>query len=153
MQKINVIFVFLEISVVDLERYIVSVLLCAIITFDHFPFFKISLTYPDFFGAGQYIHQTHEGMTMIGAEQKNSKFVSSDALKLFSLALPVLSKTISKLLKCTLWNTFLPGWFSKNPYIQIKYCMAITFWELQSDLSWKDAADGRKGITRSSVNF
>ena len=31
--------------------------------------------------------------------------------------------------------------------------MAITLWELWSDLSWKDAASSTEGITRSSVDY
>ena len=34
------------------------------------------VTDPDFFWADQYIHQTHEGVTMIGPEQKNFKTCS-----------------------------------------------------------------------------
>ena len=48
-------------------------------------------------------------------------------------------KNFFKLLKFTLWNTPLRGWFFKKSYIHIvkftsKNCMAINLWELKSDL-------------------
>ena len=47
-----------------------------------------------------------------------------DPLKMPSLTMSVLRflcKTFSKLLKFTLWNTLLCGWFLKNSYIQINF--------------------------------
>ena len=50
-----------------------------------------------------------------------------------------MQKKFFKLLKFTLWNTPLRGWFFKKSYIHIvkftsKNCMAINLWELKSDL-------------------
>ena len=84
------------------------------------------------------------------------KYLPPDAIKMYSLALPVLRflcKTFCKLPKFTLRNILLRAWFSKNSYIQINICVAINMWELGSDLSWKDAASSTEGITRTSVNY
>ena len=37
--------------------------------------------------------------------------------------------------------------FLNKSYIQIKICTAIRLWELQSNLSLKDAASSTEGIT------
>ena len=83
-----------------------------------------------------------------------SKFVLPDALKMHSLALFVLrflSKTFPKLLKFTLQDTLLGGWFLKIHIFKKKKKMYL--WELWSNLGWKDAASGTEGITQSSTNI
>ena len=88
--------------------------------------------------------------------EKCSKFVPPDTLKIHSLPLSVLRflcKTFSILLKLSLWKTLFCGWFFKNSYIQIKICMTITLWELQTNLSLKDRASSTAGITWSSVDY
>ena len=71
---------------------------------------------------GIYIEPT-KAPSWLMLSRKFSKFVPPDGLKMHSLALPVvrfLRKTFSRLLKFTLRNTALKGWFFKNSYIQIK---------------------------------
>ena len=48
--------------------------------------------------------------------------------------------THSTLLKLTLRKTLFRRWLSKNSYIQIKKNMAISLWELQTNLTLKDEA-------------
>ena len=50
-------------------------------------------------------------------------------------------------------NSFSWMIFNKFIYWQKKISMAISLWELQSDLSLKDAARSIEGITPSSVNY
>ena len=80
--------------------------------------------YKECFWVDRYIHWTHKGATMVGINQLNSLiFVPPDVKKMHLLALSVLRflcKTFSKLLKFTLWNSFLCRWLLKNSNIQIK---------------------------------
>ena len=72
------------------------------------------------------------------------------------LALSVLKflcKIFSKLLKLALWKTLFCGWFLKNHIFKWKICMAISLWDLWSDLSLKDASSSTDGITQNSVNY
>ena len=64
-----------------------------------------------------------------------------------------LCKTFSKLCKFRLQNALPCGWFLKNSLFINKICMSINLWELQSDLSCKDATSSAEGITQSRVNY
>ena len=91
--------------------------------------------------------------------------VPPEVLKMHSLALSVLRflcKSFSKLLKFTLRSTLLWGQFMFNTHYSYslwkvifkkKICMAMNLWELQSNLSWIDAASSAEGIIWSSVNY
>ena len=59
----------------------------------------------------------------------------------FKTVLRLLCKRLSKLIKLTLLKTLFRGWFLKLSYIQINICMTVSLWELQSDLSLKDASE------------
>ena len=70
---------------------------------------QVSVTCLEFFG-GRPVHRAHEAHHGRRRAGKFSKFVSPDALKMYSLALSVLRflwKTFSKLVKYTLRNTSL----------------------------------------------
>ena len=68
-----------------------------------------------------------------------------------SSVLRFLCKAFSKLLKLTLLKIVSHGWFLKISYIQINICITVSLWELQSDLSLKDASSSTEWITWSSV--
>ena len=100
-------------------------------------------SYPDSFWANWYIHLTqwcHDGWHQFW------KYVPSVALKVDSLVpfvLRILCKTFSKLLKF---------YIVKHPSLWMSIHMftskiATNLWELQSNLSWGNAAKSTIGIT------
>ena len=88
-------------------------------------------------------------------EENLSKFVPwrySKNATLPQFVLIFLCKTLSKLLKLSLQKTLFHGWFLKNKKIK-QICMALSLWEMRSNLSIKDAASSTEGITKSSVKY
>ena len=106
-----------------------------------------------FWQTGTYLELPKASSPWLAQSTKILKFFPPDAQKIHSMALSVfrfLCQLFSKLLSSS-WMIFKELKIF-NIFIN-KFCMAINLCELQSDLSWKDAAGSTEGITRSSVNY
>ena len=95
-----------------------------------------TVTYPEFFWADRYVHQTHEGSTM-------------------ALSLDFFVKTFANYLSLPYKKLFFVDMIFKKFIYSNKnlFCMAINLWELGSDLSWNSAASCTEGMTQRSVIY